>query len=246
MVNQPEGTVNETTLPASPTDRREFIGQLATAAVALAGTACVTAAGGAVQAAPAPAPAPRAPSPVVKWDDAWSKRIAGKHKAVFDAPEIADGTIISNAWVWLRGYKDAYGTLDDEMSAVLVIRHGAIPMAMDDAFWEKYDLGKYAKTRDPATKKWARRNPYWKPDPNDKENAPFTLEALNGRGCILMGCSLAAMGMAGELAGKHKLPRDDVRAEVKAHLIPGMTLAPNGVFAVMRAQEAGCTYIRST
>ncbi len=39
---------------------------------------------------------------------------------------------------------------------------------------------------------------------------------------------------------------EDMRAEVKAHLIPGLTLAPNGVFAVMRAQEAGCTYIRST
>lgn len=236
--------MNATTVPTAPTDRREFIGQLATAAVALAGTACATA-GAAVQAAPAPAAA-RAPRPAVKWDDAWAKRITGKHKAVFDAPEVADGTIVGNAWVWLRAYQDVYGMLDDEMSAVMVIRHDAIPMAMDDAFWEKYDLGKYAKVKDPATKKWARRNPFWKPDPNDKENAPFTLEALNGRGCILMGCNLAAMGMAAELAAKHKLPRDDVRADVKAHLIPGMTLAPNGVFAVMRAQEAGCTYIRST
>lgn len=230
---------------AVPTDRREFIGQLATAAVALAGTACATA-GGAVQSAPAPVPAPPAPRVAVKWDDAWTRRISGTHKAVFDAPEIADGTIIGNAVVWMKGYKDVYGLLDDEMSAVLVIRHGAIAMAMDDAYWEKYDLGKANKVKDPATKKWARRNPFWKPDPSDPGNAPFTLEALNGRGAILLGCNLAAMGMAAELGEKLKRPVEEMRAEVKAHLIPGLTLAPNGVFGVMRAQEAGCTYIRST
>ncbi len=225
----------------APTRRREFIGKLATAAVALVGTACASAASGAALTASAPA-APRTPT---KWDDAWTGRITGKHKAVFDAPEIADGTIAGNAWAWMEGFKEVYGSLDDEMSAVLVIRHDAIPMAMDDAFWEKYDLGKYAKVKDPATKKWARRNPFWKPDPNDKENAPFTLEALRGRGAILLGCNLAAMGMAAELATKLKRPMDEMRAETRAHLIPGLTLAPNGVFAVLRAQEAGCNYMRS-
>lgn len=226
-----------------PTPRREFFGQLATVAAALTAAACVSPAGAAPAVA---APSPTTPRTPIRWDDDWTSRISGKHKGVFDAPQMADGTVIANAWVWMKGFKDVHAMSDAELSAVLVIRHEAIPMAMDDAYWEKYDLGKANKVKDPATKKWAKRNPFWKADPNDKGSAPFTLEALNARGCILMGCNLAAMGMAGELAAKLKQPVDDMRAEMKAHLIPGLTLAPNGVFAVMRAQEAGCTYIRST
>lgn len=228
--------------PSPPTDRREFIGRLATAAVALSATACASAAGAAAT-GPAPAPSSRPP---VKWDDAWTSRITGKHKAVFDAPEIADGTVVANAYVWMKGFKDVYGARDDEMSAVLVIRHGGIAMAMDDTYWEKYELGRANKVKDPGTKKWAKRNPFLKPDPADAASAPFTLEALAARGAILLGCNLAAMGMAAELAEKLKRPVDEMRAEVKSHLIPGLTLAPSGVFGVMRAQEAGCTYIRST
>jgi intracellular sulfur oxidation DsrE/DsrF family protein len=33
---------------------------------------------------------------------------------------------------------------------------------------------------------------------------------------------------------------------LKANLIPGVILQPSGVYAAHRAQEAGCTYIRST
>lgn len=228
---------------AAPTPRREFFGQLATVAAALTAAACVSPAG-AAQAVAAPSPTtPRAP---ITWDDAWTGRITGKHRGVFDAPEMADGTVIGNAWAWMKALKEVHALSDADMSAVLVIRHAAIPMAMDDAYWEKYDLGKANKVKDPTTKKWAKRNPFWGPDSNDRGSAPFTLESLNARGCILMGCNLAAMGMAGELAEKLKQPVDDMRAEVTAHLIPGLTLAPNGVFAVMRAQEAGCTYIRST
>ncbi len=229
----------------SPTPRREFLGQLATVAAALTAAACASPAG-AAQAGAAPVPAPAAPRTPTKWDDAWAARITGKKKGVFDAPEVADGTVVGNAYVWMKAVKDVHGLSDSEISAVLVIRHAAIPMAMDDAYWEKYDLGKANKIKDPSTNKWAKRNPFWKADPKEPASAPFTLDALNGRGCILMGCSLAANGMAGELAEKLKQPIDDMRAEMKAHLIPGMTLAPNGVFAVMRAQEAGCTYIRSS
>ena len=34
--------------------------------------------------------------------------------------------------------------------------------------------------------------------------------------------------------------------ELKANLVPGMILQPNGVYAVLRAQEAGCAFMRST
>jgi hypothetical protein len=34
--------------------------------------------------------------------------------------------------------------------------------------------------------------------------------------------------------------------ELKANLVPGLILQPNGIYATMRAQEAGCAFMRST
>ena len=93
------------------------------------------------------------------------------------------------------------------------------------------------------------RDRRWQPRPTLRprpEGAEFTLDALNTRGAILVGCGLAAKFMAGGIARKTKQSVDDVSAELRAHLIPGLVLAPSGIFAVMRAQEAGCTYVRTT
>jgi hypothetical protein len=42
------------------------------------------------------------------------------------------------------------------------------------------------------------------------------------------------------------LSHDDAMAELRAHLIPGLTLMPSGILAAVRAQEAGAAFIRST
>lgn len=218
--------------------RREFLGQLATTAVAIVGAGYLAGEAGA-QAAPAPAPA-AAP------DDRWLARITGRHKAVFDAPEIAEGVVAVNAWVFLKSYTEARALADRDLSAVVVIRHSAIPMAFDDAMWAKYELGKGAKVKDPATSKWARRNPYWKAGAGDAENAPFALSTLNERGVILVGCGLATARLAGAIATKTGQPREAVLGELQAHLITGLQLAPSGIYAVTLAQEAGCSFVRST
>ncbi len=243
MTTPPDAAPPATT-PARPaTARREFLGQLATATVALAGTAC---AGGArVATAPAPVAATPAAPPRVPPNDAWAARITGTHKAVFDSPAINDGTVIANAYVYMMGYKDVYKLADSDLTAVLVVRHAAIPMAVDDELWAKYDLGRFAKVKDASTGRWARRNPFWKAAPGDKEGADFTLDAMRARGAILLGCSLAARHMASEIAGRTKQKTPDVFAEVREHLVPGLELAPSGIFAVLRAQEAGCSYVRS-
>lgn len=243
----------------SGADRRQFLGQLATAAVAIAGTACASATAQSAAAPAAAAPSPATPgtanggaaaaAPVTpaprRWNDSWVSRIAGKHKAVFDAPDVADGTVIGNAWVWMKGFKDVYGVADSDLSAVIVIRHAAIHMAMDDELWAKYEIGRHEKLRDHGTGKWATRNPFWKPAPTEKSNE-FTLDALQTRGAILMACDLAAGAFSRRIAQRTKQPPRTVRDEVNAHLLPGLTLAPSGIFATMRAQEAGCAFMRST
>jgi intracellular sulfur oxidation DsrE/DsrF family protein len=42
-----------------------------------------------------------------------------------------------------------------------------------------------------------------------------------------------------------KLDRAALMEEFKANLLPGVILQPNGIYATMRAQQAGCVYIRA-
>jgi hypothetical protein len=54
------------------------------------------------------------------------------------------------------------------------------------------------------------------------------------------------MGLATSLAKKANKPLEEVQADIKAGLVPGATLMPNGVFALIRAQNAGCALYRNT
>ena len=228
-MSRESGQVQVTAAP-----RRAFLGRLAASIVALGATGRPAAAAGHASGG----------SPVA--DDTWTARLTGKHKAVFDAPEVSGGVVVANAWVFLHSYTTARSLRDADLSAVVVIRHAAIPLVLDDAMWAKYDVGRHAKLKDPATKKWARRNVFWKAAVGDDANAAYTLDALRARGVILLGCELAVKRMIGSIAKRTDQPPAAVGEELRAHLIPGLELAPSGIYAVTRAQEVGCSYVRST
>jgi hypothetical protein len=244
------------------THRREFLSDMAGGAAVLASTGLLAACASAPQAvaaAPAPAPtpgplatgvaatdAPRAPR---KWDVGWTERITGAHKQVFDAPEISDGTVLHQARTWMRGYADVYGTKDGDMSAVMVLRHEAIPIVLGDEAWDRFELGKELKLKDPTTGKPARRNPFINAKSGDKYALIWTdggLDTLISRGAIALACNLALGGFVGERAQKTKMDREVVRKIVFDGLVKGVIVQPSGIFAVTRAQEAGCNYIRAT
>lgn len=247
-----------------PTQRREFLGQIAASAIVLAGTACVTpaTAGQSPATAPTPTPgptaaeAPPAPAPTtpVHWDDSWFDRLTAKHKAVFDSPQIEDGLVLSNASGYIRGMRDAAGAGENDVQAVIVMRHVAVPMVFNDAMWAKYEIGKARKVEDSSTKTWALRNVFYAPAPSSTPNARPPSNArpqanllwLATNGHILLGCDLAARGFAGQIAAKTKADSKIVYEDLKANLVPGAILQPTGVYAAHRAQEAGCSYIRST
>ena len=238
----------------SRTPRREFLGQLA-AGVALASAACAPA----VASAPAPAPTsapttgaapvPPAPPAQQKWDDSWVAKVsAAKYRAVFDGPALADGEVAGQAWAFMKDTHDALGAADAEMAAVLVMRHAGIPFALNDVLWDRYKLGKRFKVQDPTTGKPARRNPLLHSDKDDKYAlvAPDgTLTALKARGATLLACNRALRFAAYEISQQTKQSMNDARAEVFANLVDGVIVQPSGVYAVLRAQEAGCAYIRS-
>jgi len=219
----------------SATPRREFIGQLATAAVALAGTACVSPSFASSQGTPAASPSPTPPRPASKtvFDDSWTQRLTAKHKAVFDSPEIFGGAAIYQAELWASGYKEMYNLGDADTQAVLVLRHAAVPMVINDAMWSKYEIGKLRKVKD-DNGAWATANPYTK-----------SLADAHQRGTTILGCNLAAMGVAAAIARATKQDVEAVRQEIRGSLVPGALLMPSGIFALHRAQEAGCTYMRA-
>jgi intracellular sulfur oxidation DsrE/DsrF family protein len=146
------------------------------------------------------------------------------------------------------------------MAAVIVYRHQGLPAVMNDDMWSRLKLGERTKVKDPATNEFALRNPYLKlkageaaapPAPEGGGggggNAPLSgLDALISRGVIVVCCNLALMRHGGMLARAENMSVENARAAVIAALVPGVIRLPSGIFAVARAQEAGCHFIRST
>ena len=256
---------------SSSTPRRNFIGELAAGAAAIAAVACAPAATATtspgqapVPANPAPAnqasgtpearPADGPPMPAaasMKWDATWMERITAKHKAVFDSPEIEDGTALYHAMSYLGNVKDVFGTGDSDASVVVVLRHAAVPMLYNDAIWTKYDIGAQTKTLDQKTKQPVTRNIYYQRldkdgKPASDEKPSPTIKSLSNRGVIFVGCDLATRGFSYRIAAKTKQAQSAVYEEIRQNLVPGAILMPTGVFGMLLAQEAGCSVHRAT
>jgi len=245
---------------SSRTPRRQFIGELATTAAALAAAACAPAVTATTAASQAPAPStpaapvsaqPATPPAPVKWDTTWMDRITAKHRAVFDSPEIGEGVAVYHAFSYLRSVKDVFGTGDSDASVVVVLRHAAVPLLFNDAMWAKYAIGAETKTTDGKAKKPVTRNVYYQNvdaqgNPASDERPTATIRSLTSRGVIFVGCDLATRGFSYRMAKKTKQEQQAVYEELKQNLVPGATLMPTGVFATLLAQEAGCSLMKST
>jgi hypothetical protein len=170
--------------------------------------------------------------------EAWLNKITGKHKMLFDAPEVNGGMPVVWPRVWLNGNNENYGTKDADNSAVIVLRHSAIPIAMKDELWAKYKLGETFNIKDgdaPATKNgFAKVMPLPLPGTG--------LEALIASGALVGCCNVALTVFSAMVAQKMGLDAATVKADWIAGLLPGVQVVPSGVLAVARAQEKGCVY----
>jgi intracellular sulfur oxidation DsrE/DsrF family protein len=180
------------------------------------------------------------------WDMSWVDALAAaKHKAVFDATLISNGLALGHVDRYLRGYHEVYNLEERELRPVLVIRHEAVPMFLNDAFWQKYQLAQKLRINDPATGTIAARNPF--AAPGAKPVADWTtIQELYGRGVIVLGCDKALRSVVALMAQQTGQAAEAVTAEARASVVPNVVLMPSGIFAVLRAEEAGCVYIRST
>lgn len=225
------------------TQRRDFLRQASILAAGTLATSRLDA-----QAAPAPAAPGSAPGAAPgDWDMSWADRVTGKHRMCFDVPEIAGGVSLHHARSFLNGYADTLGLTDADLTAVMVVRHAAVPMVLDDELWAD---GTYAGTdhKDPESGEPAKRNPFirvptgarhWQGWPDGH------LDTLMNRGMIVLVCDLALNNAIGGVARRREITRQAARDLVHKNLLPGVIRMPSGIFATCHAQSLGCGFLAS-
>jgi hypothetical protein len=172
--------------------------------------------------------------------DEWIGRIKGKYRQVFDCTTFNDGFGPAFPLNFIESTKEALKVSDSEITAVGVLRHFAMPILLTDAVWAKYPIGEMLGVKDPKTGAPAKRNIF-------RDNIPLypgmTLEQeMSARGVILVACNMALTVISSMTAAKAGVAADQAKKEWTDGLIPGVNLAASGVYAVNRAQQAGCTY----
>lgn len=223
-------------------DRREFLGRVAAGAMlgamplggiasALAGRATPTA------------------EPDDAWDLSWVKRVTGKYRAIFDVPEIDSGYGVWRASLWMQQYAEVLKVPPAEMSAVLVLRHKGIALAMKQSFWDAYGVSKQETVLHPITQQGTDRNPALLSSTRGEVPAEFDAVALDkfiGRGGIVLACNLALDDMIALVTRKDNASPEVARKTAIDGFVPGVILQPSGVFAALHAQDAGCKYLRAS
>ena len=215
--------------------RREFLAQLGIAAAAIAFDADEMRA----------ASVANAGSP---WDTSWLDRLAAaQYRAVFNASDIADGAAMDYASTFFDHFHEAHGTSDAQTRPVIVFRRLGTVMALNDTLWDKYSIGEDRKVTDSATHSPAKRNVFWRAASGaSPESVATKIETLHKRGMISLVCNIAANNVGYSLAQKSGRDVEEVRQEVKANLVPGAILVPSGIYALIRAQNAGCAFMQGT
>ena len=231
------------------TNRRGFLGSIATGAAAL---------GIGTLAAPLQSYAEHNPKIYDDADpDEWISRVKGKkHRVVFDAVEPNEVM----PFVWPKVFlltNAATGTAEKDCGVIVVLRHSAIPYAFEDKLWEKYnfaeffpksgELGGAYQAADAATAAKT-RNPMWKPKKGDFKvpgfgEVPIGINELQESGVMFCVCNAAMTVYSAIAAMKMNTDAAAVKKEWEAGLLPGIQVVPSGVWAVGRAQENGCSYV---
>ena len=196
--------------------------------------------------------------------DDWIKEVKGTHRCLFDFPQHKNGFPLLHILNYLNTYSTAYKTGAGQVGAVgtfyAVGSQASIPLAFNDAIWAKYELGEYTGLKDAAGKVYT-RNVFNRPTPKDLHllmNAVGTpmipalaeampaigIENLQKMGTKFVLCANALGIWCLELEARGKGKAADLEKELRANVLPGVTIVPAMVIAIEKAQEAGIRYNR--
>lgn len=180
------------------------------------------------------------------YDVSWTSRLTGKHRAVFDVPDVASSSSVWRAGLWVQHYTEVLKAPASEIHPVIVIRHSAIPLALNEEFWTRLPVGRELKVTHPVTEKRTDRNPVLM-TATDDGLPPFldnlTLRKQIDRGAIVLACDMAFGRLSRQYAAHAKVTPAEARAQMLTMLLPGITLQPNGIFGLILAQQQGCVFV---
>ena len=219
---------------------------------------------GAVAAASLPMARARVAAAEVSGHDDWINEVKGTHRCLFDFPQHKNGMPLLHILNYINTYNAAYKTGPGEVGAVGTFysagNQASIPLAFNDAIWAKYELGAYLGLKDAAGTPYT-RNVFNQPTTKDLHllmNAiqspmiPALAEAmpaigiasLQKMGAKFVLCANALGIWCLELEARGKGKAADLDKELRANLLPDVTIVPAMVIAIDKAQEAGIKYNR--
>ena len=234
--------------PESAIRRRAFVGRLfgaaAAAGLSMAGT--------------------RAAAAEPSGADAWLGEVKGTHRCLFDFPQHKNGFPQLHIFNYLNTYAEAYKTTAGQAGAVGTFygvgAQASIPLAFNDAMWAKYGLGEYLSLKDAGGTPYT-RNVFNRPT---KDDLHLVIQALQTPTIPVLAGAMPAIGIENlqkmgtkfllcanalglwcaelEARGKGKAP--EIEKELRANMLPGVTIVPAMVIAIEKAQEAGIRYNR--
>lgn len=229
-------------MPADDRSRRRFVGDVGRLASGVAITAAI----------PATASADGVSGPAAStadWDLSWIERLkGGTDRSVFDWASLgdpADSIVLQIASRYFDNCAAVYPVGSYALRIVLNIRTSAIPAALTDATWERFQLGQESGVKDHATQQPAIRNPFLHRAPSPAPGITLpTLTDLLEAGAIVLVCDFAMGHMAKRLAAKRNAPVEDIHRELREGIVQNAYMVPSGIFGLARAQNAGCAFVR--
>ena len=224
--------MSEDLLTSSP--RRSFLGRLAAGSAALGLTAFLPVTACAAEKTVASASDSSSAEP-----SEWPGTLKTKHKMVIDAFAMNEGFPLAFAYTFMLPYASV---TPSPATAVVVLRHEGFPIALNDAVWAKYKIGKAMNIVDPTTKAPAERNPFFNAKPGSLPIDDMAVDKLMAKGTILGACNVALHFMSAKFAGAAGVTPDIALKDWTAGIIPGITIIPSGTWGVNRSQELGCSY----
>jgi hypothetical protein len=182
------------------------------------------------------------------WNVSWPSKLSGKYHAVFDCTEPESGYGVWRASAWTRQHMDVFKAPAAQVTPAIVLRHNAIILAMQQSFWDKYDIGTKKGVTHPLTQEPTKKNPALL-DEKDGLPEPFSNAGLRkqlDRGTVVLACNLALQDCIDLIKSTDKVSDDVARKQAIGHLVPGVILQPSGVFAATLAQGAGAAYLKAS
>src|SRR5215831_19044463 len=196
--------------------------------------------------------------------DDWIKEVKGTHRCLFDFPQHKNAMPLLHILNYINTYSAAYKTGPGQVGAVGTFysagNQSSISLGFNDAMWAKYGLGEYLGLKDAAGTPYT-RNVFNRPTSKDLHllmraiDSPMIpaladampglgIESLQKMGTKFILCANALGIWCLELEARGKGQAQDLEKELRANVLPGVTIVPAMVIAIEKAQEAGIRYNR--